>query len=153
MRIDMQKPDGPLPPHGFQDGLRDRMIAANANRHNACVHHAAHIIFDVGMALLETVAALHRDIADIGNVQTLKWRAAQHMLEGADALHGAHSTWSQSGTGAVRDTKIHRHAIKRDIKAYKMIRQSVGLKRRAAKRRRVSEGPFAPFALKLPLSN
>src|SRR5262249_59430526 len=98
---DVRQADGLLRTHGVQERQRDRMVAANAQRHPPRRHQLCIEGFDILMALLQAEAAAEGDVADVGNGDLGERRKAMHMMVWTDAFDAPHRAWPVSGARPV----------------------------------------------------
>ena len=98
--------------------------------------------FDVSVAFIETEAALHRYVADIGHLKIAHGCDAQHMLIGSDPLDAAHGTGPETRARPVRYAEIHGHTDERDVEASKARSRCISGEAGAEQRRGIGKGPF-----------
>ncbi len=122
MRIDMDHADGSATADSAQDRIGDGMIAADGQRHHAGIHHLGEVCLDVGVRLLQAVAAAERHIADIRQRVIDDGRHAQHMLEWPDAFDLAHRPRAKPSAGAIGRAQIQRNADERQVQSGEVAR-------------------------------
>jgi len=90
MRVDVHQPDRLFFADRAQDRMRDRMIAADRQRHRAGRHHPLQMLLDVLVTGGEIEATAERHVANVGHVHVEQRRRPEHVLERPDPLDRAH---------------------------------------------------------------
>ena len=143
MGVDVDEADRLSLADGTQYGKRDRVVAADGEGNYAGLDERAVVGLDIGVALVEREAALHRHVADVGKAHMRGGGDFEGMLIGPDALHGADGTRAEAGAGAVGDAQVHRHPDQGDVEVGKSTGGSLRAVGGAEQGRDVGERPLA----------